>query len=140
MSKRNEYVDYLLELMAPLGRMTARQMFGGFGLYCNGAFFAIVVNDVLYLKTDEVNCAIFEAADMEAFAYDMKGERVVTRYYRCPEEALENAGLMAEWARSGIGAALRAQAGKRKPLPSKKATKKPATPKVKKPKRNKPKA
>lgn len=29
MGKRNEYVDYLLELMKPLGHVTARPMFGG---------------------------------------------------------------------------------------------------------------
>ena len=38
-------------------------------------------------------------------------------YLRAPDEALERADAMGEWARSSIGAALRAAAAKRSPLP-----------------------
>ena len=38
-------------------------------------------------------------------------------YLRAPDEALERADAMGEWARSAIGAALRAAAAKRKPVP-----------------------
>ncbi len=142
MAKRNEYVDYLLELMKPLGHVTARPMFGGFGVYCDGLFFAIVVDDVLYLKADDDNRSEFTARGLEPFTYEMKGERTSMNYYRCPEEALESPALMSEWGKSGVGAALRAQAMRRPKSPSKAAPKKKAAgksaPKVVKPKRKKP--
>lgn len=134
MSKRNEYVDYLLELMKPLGHVTARPMFGGFGIYNDGIFFAIVLADVLYFKADDLNRAQFEARGLEPCTYEMKGETLTMSYYRCPEEALESPVLMSEWAKSGIGAALRAQVGRRPKAP-KAPHKKPAAPR---PKRKKP--
>lgn len=112
MGKRNEYIDYLLELMSPLGQVSARAMFGGFGVYADGVFFAIVVDDVLYLKTDEENRPHFESIGLEPFTYEAKGTRMSMSYHRCPEEALESAPLMAEWARGAIAAALRAKAGR----------------------------
>ncbi len=141
MAKRNEYVDYLLELMKDLGYVTARPMFGGFGIYADGLFFAIVVDDVLYFKTDDTNRGQFLERELEPFTYEMKGEMMTMNYYRCPEEALESPALMGEWGRSGIGAALRAQAGRRPKAPrsdktkakAAKAKKAPPRPKRKKP-------
>ena len=52
-----EFRDYLLELLAPLEGVTARRMFGGGGLYLEDTMFAIVADDVLFLKVDETNQA-----------------------------------------------------------------------------------
>jgi len=134
MGKRNEYVDYLLELMQPLGHVTARPMFGGFGMYADGLFFAIVVNDVLYFKVDDVNRGQFTDRKLDPFTFDMKGEIKTMNYHRCPEEALENPVLMAEWGKSGIAAAMRAQVHRRPKAPRKTAAKKAA---VSRPKRKK---
>ena len=52
-----EFRDYLLELLAPLEGVTARRMFGGGGLYLEDTMFAIVADDVLFLKVAETNQA-----------------------------------------------------------------------------------
>lgn len=43
-------IDLLLERIAPAGRVTAKKMFGEYGLYCNDRFFAVVCDDTLFLK------------------------------------------------------------------------------------------
>jgi DNA transformation protein len=109
----DDFVEHVVETMREFGAVTARQMFGGWGLYHDGAFFAIIVGDALYLKVDDDNRAEFEAAGLESFVYVTKdGDRIAMSYYQAPPEALESPAEMTAWARSGYAAALRAKAHK----------------------------
>ena len=114
MPKKSEYVDYLLELMAPLGGISARAMFGGHGIYKDGMMFGLVANETLYLKTDAENRPVFERQGLRPFVYVIKGKPTALGYFGVPAEALESTAVMTEWARSGFGAALRAAARKPK--------------------------
>ena len=117
--KRNEYVDYLLELMQPFGVATARPMFGGFGVFKEGRIFAIIVSDVLYFKADDVNRHRFETIGLAPFSYIAEGKVMTMSYYRAPDDALENAQVMSDWARDAFAAALRTGVKKR-PNPKRK--------------------
>jgi DNA transformation protein len=44
-SSRNEFVDHVVELMMDWATVSARKMFGGFGLYRKGLMFALIVVD-----------------------------------------------------------------------------------------------
>ena len=88
-------------------------MFGGHGLYVDGVIVAIVIDDVVYFKTDAANRGEFTALSLEPFVYETKqGERIVMSYHRAPDEALESPAAMAEWLRSAVGAALRSAAAR----------------------------
>jgi DNA transformation protein len=114
MPKRNEFVEHILEAMRGFGPVEAKSMFGGWGFYHQGLFFALVAEDTLYLKTDAENRADFDALKLEPFIFVPKGgARIATTYCRAPEDALESPDVMAEWARRGYAAALRAAARKR---------------------------
>ena len=113
MPKRSEFVEHVVESLRAFGPVEARSMFGGWGLYHEGLFFALVADDVLYLKADDENCAEFDARGLDHWVYEpRKGERIVTKYRQAPEEGFENATVMAKWARSAYGAALRSAAKK----------------------------
>ena len=112
MAGRDEFLVHVLELLEPLGRVTAHRMFGGHGLYCDGVFFGIVMDGMLYLKTDDRNRAEFEQAGSEIFSYSRKGRRAALHFHRAPEEAMDARGGMLPWARSALAAALRARAGR----------------------------
>ena len=116
MSAQNEFVNYLLELLRPFGDVASRAMFGGHGIYREGLIFGIVFDDAFYLKTDAVNRGEFEERGLGPLVYESKskGKSLSLGYYQCPEDALESAGLMRDWANSGYAAALRA-AAKKKP-------------------------
>ena len=66
---RASFVAHVKELLRGLGRLEAKPMFGGHGLYCDGAFFAIVLDDVLYLKADAQSRPRFVAAGLEPFVF-----------------------------------------------------------------------
>lgn len=115
MAGRDEFLAHVLELLGPLGRVAARKMFGGYGLYCDGVFFGIVLDNTLYLKADRCNRGDFEGAGCEIFNYSRKGKRATLNFYRAPEDAMDAPHLMLPWGRSALSAALRARAGKPQP-------------------------
>jgi TfoX/Sxy family transcriptional regulator of competence genes len=44
--------ERVLDQLAPLGNITSRPMFGGWGTYWEGVIFAIQYRDRLYFKVD----------------------------------------------------------------------------------------
>src|SRR4051794_604860 len=108
MPARSEFLELVVENLRAFGAVTTRRMFGGWGIYRDGLFFALIAQDTLYFKSDDENRAQFERASPGPFVFEKKGERVVTHYYAVPEDAFEDAQVMARWARLGYDAALRA--------------------------------
>jgi DNA transformation protein len=106
------FIEYVMELFGPFGTTGARPMFGGHGVYLDGLMFALVVEDTLYLKADEMNQIEFEQAGCDRFGYARKGKRATLSFYRAPEEAMESPELMLPWARTAYAAALRSNAKK----------------------------
>ncbi len=110
---RNDgFIDYLHELLDPLGRIAVRRMFGGHGLYCDGVFFAIVIEERLYLKVDALSRSRFEQAGCAAFVYDGHGRRIEMSYWNAPDEAMDSAEAMRPWALLALQAARRAAEAK----------------------------
>jgi DNA transformation protein len=108
MAKTPEFVELVIENLRAFGAVTTRRMFGGWGIYRDGVFFALIAGDTLYFKSDDENRAQFERASPGPFTFEKEGERIVTHYYAVPEDAFEDAQVMAKWARLGYAAALRA--------------------------------
>jgi DNA transformation protein len=108
-----DFVDYVLELARVAGRASARAMFGGHGVYLDGLIVGIVIDDVLYLKSDDATVEAFEARQLPAFEYvDRHGKRTVMSYRLAPDEVLESPEAMRDWMRLAKEAALRAAAAK----------------------------
>lgn len=121
MAQRNAMVDHCLELLAPLGTVQARPMFGGHGLRIDAVFMGLIAFDRLYLKTDAQTRSQFADAGCEPFVYQGKGKAVTMSYWTVPPQSLESPELMRPWALLALQAALSAQAAKR-PAPVVKAS------------------
>ena len=115
MPKRSEFVDYLVEQLAPLGDVSAKSMFGGWGIYLQGRMFALVAADALYIKVDDANRVDFERENLRPYRYERRDQGdAVMSYYEPPAAALDDRELLGAWARKGVEAAARA-AVKKKP-------------------------
>jgi DNA transformation protein len=106
------FLAHCLELLAPLGPMRSRRMFGGHGLYCGDVFCALIAFERLYLKTDAGTAPRFEAAGSRPFLYEGKGRSVTMSYHEAPAEAMDSPALMLPWARLALQAALSARAAR----------------------------
>lgn len=102
-----DFIEFLRELLEPLGRVGMRRMFGGHGVYVDALFIAIVIEGRLYLKVDEETRGPFQAAGSAPFVYQGKDKPVEMSYWSAPEEALDSPEQMRPWARMAIAAALR---------------------------------
>ena len=102
-----ELRDHVLELLEPLGPVTARSMFGGAGFFLDGVMFALLTrSDVLYMRTDDETRSAFEAAGMEPFR-PRPGKTFVMPYHEAPPDAMEDPDAMQEWAELAWQAARR---------------------------------
>ena len=113
MAASAELVAHCLELLAPLGAVRSRRMFGGQGFYVDDLFIALIAYDRLFLKADAQTRPLFEAAGSEPFVYRRSDDAAISvGYFSAPEEAMESPALMEPWARHALSAALRARAAK----------------------------
>lgn len=105
-----EFLDFACELFAPIGPMRARRMFGGAGIYAHDLMFALVADDVIYLKADPSLAADLEAEGCGPFIFTPKeGEPTAMNYWRLPEDALDRAEISERWGRRAFEVALRAK-------------------------------
>lgn len=50
MSTQQKTLDYILEQAASAGDVTAKKMFGEYGMYCDGKIMALICDDQLFIK------------------------------------------------------------------------------------------
>ena len=104
MSVSESYRSYVLEQLESVGQVTAKNMFGGVGLYLEGLFFALIANDILYFKVDESNRLDYEAVGMGPFRpYGDKSYAM--KYYEVPADVLEERETLRLWADKALAVA-----------------------------------
>ena len=114
MSVSASFKEFLIEQMAGFGRVTIRAMFGGADVYHDGLMFALVDDEVLYLKADDTTKAAFVAENLSQFTYISRGGKMMEMaYWRIPERCLDDPDEMAKWCRVAYGVALNAAAKKK---------------------------
>ena len=116
--------DLIAELMAPLGGVTIRRMFGGRGVFKDGLMFALLSSrGVFYFKADEETAPAFAAEGCEQWTPEMQGRTMPMPYWRAPERLFDEPDDFAEWARAAFAVASRTQKAKASPKKAKAAAK-----------------
>ncbi len=105
------FKDTVVAHLNQVAPVTARAMFGGYGIYAEGVMFALIAYEVLYFKVDEGNRADYEAVGMGPFIYSRDGKDMVMSYYQIPPDVYEDLGTLSDWVDRALAAARR---GKRK--------------------------
>lgn len=111
------FLELLKDVLAGLGPVTMRRMFGGAGVYADGVMFGLVEDDALYLKADETTRRAFEDEGQGPFVYaGATGPVTVMSLWRTPERLYDDPDEMVAWARRALGVArtLAARKPKRK--------------------------
>ena len=126
----SQFVQSLHEVFERMGRIEARRMFGGHGLYHDGRMFGLVARDTLYLKADDQTLAEFERRGLPAFGYEREGRRMEMSYRQAPEEIFEDREEALRWGRMAWEAALRSGTPPKRARP---AAKRPVAKKGRKP-------
>lgn len=88
------FKDEVLSLLEPLGEISARAMFGGFGVFHESAMFALIAGSGLFFKIDGTNREAYEAAGAKAYGR--------MPYYLVPADIMEDIARLHEWAQTSI--------------------------------------
>ena len=106
----DNFIVYLYEVFAGFGPVRAKRMFGGYGIYRNDLMFALVADNLLYLKADNESANIFEEQASKRFEYLKQGRPVQLLYYEAPQEIFDDPDAANLWAERAYQAAVRALA------------------------------
>ena len=120
------FSDYVVELLAGMGRIEARRMFGGAGLYRDGVMFAILDDDVVFFRVDDQLEADLKAQGSVPWVYSMKPDGSIRSmgYWRMPETSADDPDEAVAIARRAYAAAVSRKAEREKPKPRKTVAKK----------------
>lgn len=107
MAVTDSFVEFVLEQLDPIGPITPKRMFGGVGLYAGDLFFALLADDVLYLKADDSTRGSFESAGGRPFRPypDRPGGGGSMRYFSVPAGVLEDTEALIGWAKQSVAVA-----------------------------------
>jgi len=104
MARDKAFHEYVMhEVFASIAGITSRGMFGGWGIYKDGIFFALIVDGRLYFKVDDANRADFEKAGSEPFRYASKNKKAVTMsYWELPASVMDDPHKLRRWVEKSV--------------------------------------
>lgn len=101
MNRKDEsFKDFILDQLREMDDVEARRMFGGYGLYQDECFFAIVHKGRLYFKIDQSSVGEYRKRKMRAFRPNTR--QTLKSYYQVPVEIIEDADQLAQWASRAV--------------------------------------
>jgi DNA transformation protein and related proteins len=114
--------EFVAELLAPMGAVSIRRMFGGAGVFRDGLMFALLGDDTVYLKTDARLRADLEAEGSVPFIWikPSTGEEIDMGYVSLPSCAMDDPDEASGWAKRALAVAKTKAAAKPLAKPKKK--------------------
>src|SRR5678815_1721100 len=104
MSVSDSYLSFVLEQLGDVPRVVTKRMFGGIGIYSDGTFFAVIDNDTLFFKVDDVLAQRYRDKGMPPFA-PIPGAKPMMGYYQVPPDVLEDGAALVRWAKDSVAIA-----------------------------------
>ncbi len=113
--------ERIRDLFSSFRAVDVRRMFSGAGIFVDGSMIGLVVDAVIYLKTDQTNAADFDHEALPPFQYTAKsGQRVVMSYRQMPERLYDDPEELALWADKSLRVAMARRKSAIKAAPTKK--------------------
>jgi len=97
------FVTEVVSLLAELGEVRAKAMFGGYGLYCGSTFFGLIAFERLFFKVDDDSRREFVRLGSEPFS--PSPGKVMRSYYEVPRSVFENDEELIRWGQRAFAVA-----------------------------------
>lgn len=96
MALDSSFKDYILsDILAFLGNVRAKAMFGGYGIYWHDSFVALIADGELFTKANSELKAKYISLGCHSFSYAKKdGKLAEMNYMSVPEEVMEDQDLL----------------------------------------------
>jgi DNA transformation protein len=104
MKVKPSFVSYIeSDLLCDIPNISSRNMFGGWALFSHSLCFAVIDEDTLYFKVNEITKKKYEGKNCWAFEYSPG--KFLKSYYKVPIDVFEDRETLVAWANEAIGVA-----------------------------------
>lgn len=94
MSTSQEYIEYISDLLSPLGAIEIKRMFGGALLKVEDRQLGVILEDTLYFKVVDPELQDkYRRLGSKQFSYTRRDKDqpvIIKNWWQAPEEALDN--------------------------------------------------
>ena len=97
MVRKTDYILYIEDLLSSFGTIKIKPMFGGYGVYKDQHIIAIIADDEMYFKGDDMYQNQYDACHATQFTYEKKGKNMKMRYWKPPVKVLEDHDELSIW-------------------------------------------
>ena len=106
--------NYVEELFAPLGKIRVREMFGVGGVYAGEDLFALIEDDIVYMKVDDAWRDNLSADGAKPFEWTNPdtGRSMQLSFVSLPETTLSKPESAVAWGAKALDAAIDARRAK----------------------------
>lgn len=98
--RKNPFIALVLDALCDVPDLTWRAMFGGYGLYSQSIFFAIVWDKQLFFRVDRTTEKKYIRKGSQPFVFS--DTQKVFSYYQVPEDVFSSRKLVAKWAAESV--------------------------------------
>ena len=98
----DSFLDYILDILLTYGNVKSRRIFGGHGIYASGIMFAIIINNEIYFKADNILAKKYKVLGSYPFSYKRDNKIIALSYWIVPQEVLEDVDQLKSWFDSSL--------------------------------------
>ncbi len=107
-------MEYIVELLEPMGGITCKRLFGGNALCKDDIPFALAFADTVYFKVDDSNRKDYEDKGSHPFSYRKGGKEIFVSNWEVPADIIEDQEQLILWAEKAFLVGKAARKGKKK--------------------------
>ena len=97
------FIEFVLDLLKPIGSLSSGKFFGGMGLKCKSVQFAMLMDNALFFVVDDSSRSKYLEMGTECFWYNKKSGKVnVKKYHEVPGELFDEPDKLLMWAKESI--------------------------------------
>lgn len=105
-------ISDIIERLSLFGEISARRLFGGYGVYKDGIIIALVADEELYFKSIPSTQAYYESFGSTPFVYDGQRRPIQLSYWKVSEDVFNDLVTLEKWVETAFHSSILYQAKK----------------------------
>lgn len=103
-------ITEVINTLSPFGDITARPMFGGYGIYKEGVIIALMDEGELYFKSTPTSEPFYQSFDSYPFVYEGQRRPVKMSYWHVPNTVFKDPILLEKWVETAYDSSIESKA------------------------------
>lgn len=106
------FISEIMQKLSDFGNMSARRMFGGYGIYKDGIIIALADDKELYFKSVPTSQSYYQSFGSTPFIYEGQLRPIQLSYWKVPADVINNPETLGKWVETAFQSSKEYQAKK----------------------------